>query len=240
MITELEWDSKFFGRKIGRLTKIPSEKRFKRLIEKACEDGYTYLTCRFVLKKMSDVQILGRHNFYVTDIGVVWERKVSEISEPAVLVREATIKDIAMLKSMVRGLFSDSRFYNDPFFTYEEADKFYQAWIGNSLKDKAIKVFVAGESGFITCRILSKNKGDIPLVGVISQKQGKGIGSSLVYKALDWFKIMGVKTITVRTQATNTKAMNFYMGEGFKIKYTDVTMGLILTQTVLTKKMKIK
>lgn len=228
MIEKLEWDSRFFGRKIGRLTEAPPKNVLRRLIRKAQKDNYSYLTCRFNLNKISEIQSLENHGFYLTDIGIVWERNTDNKIEPLVLAREATTKDAAVLKKIARGLFKDSRFYNDPFFTYEEAENFYQTWIENSLKDKNIKTFLIKKSGFVTCKKLRGNRGNIPLIGVISARQDKGIGSSLVYKALNWFKKIGVKTVSVRTQANNIKAMNFYMGEGFKIKYTDVTMGLVI------------
>ena len=228
MIAELEWDSKFFRRKIGKLTEVPPENKLKKLIQQAYKVGYAYLTCRVIIEGMSKIQILEDHGFYMTDIGLMWEKKIDEILEPRILVRSATVKDAPMLKSMVRGLFKDSRFYNDPFFIYEEAERFYQTWIENMVRDREIETFLVEDSGFIICKKLSKNRGNIPLIGVISEKQGSGIGRSLIYKALNGFKKAGVKTVTVRTQVNNIKAMNFYMGLGFRVRHVDVTMGLIL------------
>jgi GNAT superfamily N-acetyltransferase len=133
-----------------------------------------------------------------------------------------------MLKSMVKGLFKDSRFYNDPFFTRGEAEKFYWTWIENLVCDKKVKTFLVEGGGFITCKKVSKNKGSIPLIGVIPRRQNKGIGQSLIYEALEWLKKAGVKSVNVRTQANNVDAMNFYSGLGFRIKYADMTMGMIL------------
>jgi dTDP-4-amino-4,6-dideoxy-D-galactose acyltransferase len=228
LIEELKWDSRFFKRKIGRLTKVPSEQSLQNLIDKARKDNYRYLTCRFSLKEMSEVQLLEKYGFYMVDLGVVWERKTTEISAPLIPVRKATIKDESMLKKISKGLFTDSRFFNDPFFTRDEADKLYEAWIENSVRNKDIHTFVAANRGVVTCTQLSKNRGDIPIVGVITTEQGKGVGRSLVCGALAWFKKAGVKTVTVRTQAKNIKAMNFYKGLGFGVKYVDTTMGKIL------------
>jgi GNAT superfamily N-acetyltransferase len=234
LIDKLEWDSKFFGRGIGRLTKVQPEKKLRSLIQQAHKKGYEYLSCRLILDKIAEIQLLERHEFYLTDIGVVWEKKVvKNISnlKPQISssnIREATDKDVPMLKKTVKGLFKDSRFYNDPFFTEAAADKLYQVWVENSLKDKTIKAFVAEKSGFITCKILSKTKGNIPLVGVVKEAQGKGIGIDLMHQALKWFVGNGIKTITVRTQANNISARDFYKGLGFRIKHVDVTMGMIL------------
>lgn len=229
MIAELAWDSKLFKKKIGKLTKVPSEMRLKRLISQADKEDYSYLTCRVIEGMIADIQQLEACGFYTTDIGTVWERKTDGIAlregNPA---RVAGKKDAPALKSMANGLFLDSRFYHDPFFTAEDAEKVYHRWIDNALKNKFQKTFLVDGSGFITCKKLSDNDGDISLVGVVSQKQGKGIGHSLMSKAFEWFCNEGVTTVTARTQATNTRAMNFYAGLGFRVKYMDTTMGLIL------------
>ena len=232
MIEEEVWDSVFFGRKIGRLNSVPAGNALRKYLQQAAANGYAYLTCRIVLEKISEIQHLEKHGFYVTDIGAVWERKAGPIPEPSILVREANLKDGPLLRKISRGLFKDGRFYNDPFFTCDEAEKLYRAWIDGSLNDKDVKTFVVVKKGFITCKRLSRNKGDIPLVGVIAGEQGKGIGSSLVNKALDWFKKTGIKTVTVRTQANNIRAMNFYKGLGFSVKYVDVTMGKMLKEEI--------
>ncbi len=238
MIVELKWDSELFGRKIGRLTAVPSEEKLKGIVKQAVKEGYRYITCRVVLKRVPNIQLLETQGFYITDIGAVWETELSSqftVRSSQFTAREATIKDIPMLKSMVKGLFKDSRFYNDPFFTKKEADKVYQAWIENSLREKTAKTFLIEDCGFITCKILSKNRGDIPHIGVIPKAQGKGIGTSLMHRALKWFKENGVNTATVRTQANNITAMNFYNKLGFNVKYADVTMGLILSKELKNK-----
>lgn len=238
MIAELKWDTEFFRKKIGKLTKVPLEYEFKKLIGQSCKDGYKYLTCRIVLKKMSEIQTLEKYGFYLTDIGIVLETELSSqftVYSSQFTVREATIKDIPMLKSMVKGLFKDSRFYNDPFFTKKGADKVYQAWIENSLRGKTAKTFLIEDCGFIACKRLSKNRGDIHHLGVVPKSQGKGIGNSLMLKAIKWFKENGMKTVTVRTQVNNITAMNFYNKMGFNVKYADVTMGLILSKELKKK-----
>ncbi|SPQ00027.1 putative acetyltransferase [Candidatus Sulfobium mesophilum] len=228
MIRELAWDSQLFKRKIGRLTRIPSDDVLQKLIRRALKENYHYLTCRFNLNRVSEIQLLEKYGFYVSDLGVVWERKVDPLSGPVISVRGANLNDAPTLKKISSGLFKDSRFHNDPFFTYDEAERLYQAWIVNSLNDTDIRTFLVEKKGFITCKRLSKNKGDIPLVGVIAGEQGKGIGSALIAEVMDWFGKAGVKTVMVRTQAYNVKAMNFYKGLDFRVKYVDVTMGKIL------------
>ena len=232
MIKELAWDSAFFKRKIGILTKVPSDDVLRKLLRRAQKDNYLYLTSRVSVKNVSEIQILEKNGFYLTDVGVVWERQTDADFRPAISVTEASIKDAAMLKKISRGLFKDGRFYNDPFFSYDEAERLYQAWIDSSFNEREITIFHVAKKGFITCKKLSRGRGDIPLIAVIAGDQGKGIGSSLVYKALEWFRMAGMKTVTVRTQANNVTAMNFYKGLGFSVKYVDATMGKMLKEEI--------
>lgn len=227
MIEELKWDSDLFGRKIGRII-VKSSEDIRAIIRQAKEEGYGYLTCRLKANEISAVQFLEENGFYLTDIGVIWEKKNIEISEePAIPVREAKIEDIPMLKAMVVGLFKESRFYHDPFFTENEADMLYQAWIENSVRGFSDKVFLANNAGFITCKILP-DVGNIELVGVLYPYRGKGFGKALMLKALKWFKENGVNTVTVRTQASNIMAINLYISLGFYVKWADITMGIII------------
>jgi len=231
MIQELPWDTELFGRKIGRLTEVPSEKILRNILRHAKKQKYRYLTCRLGADKINDVHILEKKGFYLTDIGIMLERDTDEIERTSIPVREAVIDDIAMLKEKIKGIFTNGRFYHDPFFTKDEADRLYQAWIENSVKGFADKVFLMGSEGFITCKV-SGNAGDIPLIGVSSSSRGRGIGTALVLHALKWFKEKGVKDVTVRTQAVNIKSIKFYDHLGFEIKAIDVTMGKILTLNI--------
>jgi len=227
MIEELTWDTGLFGRKIGRLTEVPSEKILRNILENAKKQKYRYLTCRLRANKINDVRILEKQGFYLTDIGILLERNMDDIERTSIPVREALVDDTATLKEMVKGTFTNSRFYHDPFFKKDEADRVFQAWIENSVKGFADKVFLIGNEGFITCKV-SGTTGDIPLIGVSTSYRGRGIGTALVLHALKWFKEKGVKNVTVRTQAVNINSIKFYNNLGFKIKAVDVTMGKIL------------
>lgn len=232
MIDELTWDTEFFERKIGKLRRIPKDGGgLDRLLRLAAEGGYTYLTCRFALKGTGEVQLLQSRHFYITDIGATWERPTEKQPRPIFQVREGSEDDAAFVWLISRGLFRTGRFYNDPFFTKKEAGLLYQTWVKNSLGGGGTKTFLVEKEGFITCRQLSKSKGEIQLLGVIPSGQGKGVGRSLVYHSMSWFRKIGVEAVSVRTQVNNLQAMNFYSNVGFRIASTDVTMGLILQDT---------
>ncbi|HAM49194.1 MAG TPA: hypothetical protein DCP92_00295 [Nitrospiraceae bacterium] len=230
MIHELVWDTRFFGRKIGEMRNVSSDEEVKKSLVQAIREHFRYLMCRVSAHEIRAVQILENQGFYLTDVGVTLGKRVDlvDLSEKAQSsAKEGTIEDVGTLKTIAAGLFKCGRFYQDHFFTREEADRVYQAWAENSVKGFADKVFLIGEKGFITCRA-SGDTGDIPLVGVAAPYQGKGVGTALVRNALMWFHKSGVRTVTVRTQAGNDHAINFYERLGFRVKTVDLTLSTVL------------
>jgi ribosomal protein S18 acetylase RimI-like enzyme len=226
MISELKWDSSFFGRKIGRLDPVPSGEELGGMLVESLAQGYEYLTCRVFANQIAEVQLLERHGFYLTDAGIIWKRHITATEWSSSLAREGTSKDGETIKKNATGLFREGRFYHDPFFTTEEADRFYRTWAENLLKGLADRVFLIEEAGFVACKILH-GRGDIPLIGVAPAHQAKGIGRALMTEALRWFAEEQIAEVTVRTQASNLGAIGFYERLGFTIKETDITMGKI-------------
>ncbi|MHB8880749.1 MAG: GNAT family N-acetyltransferase [Thermodesulfovibrionales bacterium] len=227
MIVELTWDSEFFGRKIGRINSVPSEIELKGMLGDAVEKQYKYLTCRLSAAEISTVQRLERSGFYVTDVGVIMGRTLDDPGEPMIHPVEGVAADAIRIRKIAAGLFRGGRFYQDPFFTPEEADRLYQAWAENSLKGSADKVFYIDDRGFIVCKT-DGAAGNIPLVGVTAENRSQGVGSSLVRQALLWFKQEGAGSVTVKTQAGNKRAISFYQKQGFSLQTGDITMGKIL------------
>ncbi|MFN3740966.1 MAG: GNAT family N-acetyltransferase [Thermodesulfovibrionales bacterium] len=234
MIKELTWDSNFFRKKIGEI--ILSEVAFfniKDLLDKAKAEGFHYITCRYEQLDIALIKLLTSNGFYLTDIGVIWNINVEKfVPRSNKELKNAIIKaepsHIPALKQMSSSLYPDSRFYNDPFFNKEDAERLFMAWIENSvIGDAADVVFYYPEKGYITCK-KQEVIGKIVLVGVAKQWQQKGIGRALVGKALDWFYREGIKSVQVRTQLKNINAMNFYSGLGFRIQSIDLIFGNIL------------
>jgi len=239
MIEKIKWDSNFFKRKIGKLRDIPPDGiSLKKLLLNAKNNGFSYIFCRIDASEIQKVQLLERCGFYICDAGVTW--KISLRDKEASIgnfsgiklskrVKVATSKDVVELKDMAKGLFYESRFYNDPFYTEVEADALHSAWVENSIKGvEADAVFFIKKSGFITCKKIGKNNGVIPLIGVVPLKRKSGIGSALLWRALGWFYSQDISAVRVRTQVYNIPAMNFYRRWGFSIDNSDITMAIIL------------
>lgn len=223
MIEELPWDSDLFGRKIGRLTAAPAAEELGGLLKRAASEGFTYLSCRIPAIRIEDIQLLESHGFYVSDISILWSRHPGGEETSASTLRTAIPSDKDAVVRISRGIFTDGRFYHDPFFSREEADRLYEAWAANLFEGLADRVFIAGEEGFVGCALRGR-AGDIPLIGVAAGSQGRGIGKALIKHALAWFRTQGVDEVTVRTQAGNKRAAGLYERCGFRFKDTSATL----------------
>ena len=243
MIKELTWDSAIFKRKIGELIPVsrkPSD--IRNVLKKAKDNDFEYLTCRIKSQDTMFFRLLETLGFYVTDIGVILAIKTGSFfrknlqrelkirkSKIRKSIKVATCADIPMLKRLVRSLFLESRFYDDPFFTKDEADRLYEAWIENSVKGEAADiVFFIPRIGLLSCRTKGKNSGEIVLVGIRKNQRGKGFGSALVGEAMQWFVRQKILQVSVRTQLKNLEALNFYISFGFLPKAYDIVFGKIL------------
>jgi dTDP-4-amino-4,6-dideoxy-D-galactose acyltransferase len=238
MIKELVWDSTLLKKKVGQLVSIPAEKhRLESLVEKTRAKGFSYITCRLYSQQVSYTQILESLSFYLTDIGVTFEMRTDKFLlktrdhtlDNGLVVRTALRNDIPKLKKMSTSLFTDSRFYHDPFFSKKEADTLFQAWIENSVLGDAADIFYyVPDKGFITCKKMNAKTGEIKLIGVEKKFRSKGVGSLLMEKAVEWFKAHDIAVVNVRTQLKNMDAVNFYVKLGFSLKGYDLVYGKIL------------
>jgi len=246
MIEKLEWDSRLFGKKMG----VIKPDSFSRAsingdLDLARNEGYEYLVCRLDRQETLAVKSLEDSGFYLSDVGVTWGVDTDEYLrlwsgkkfDAESSVKEASLDDIPSLQEMIVSLFPDSRFYSDPFFTREDADRLHVAWIENSVKGEAADaVFHVPEKGFITCRGSSGRSGSIILVGVREGFRGKSLGSALTVRAMKWFQSRGVSFVKVKTQLKNVKAMNFYRRNGFLIHNFDMTFAIMLNNNGHTSK----
>ncbi len=237
MITELIWDSNFFKKKIGEFNLL--NKDFDNIftaLKKAKEDDFSYLICKIHSFDVEVIKSLMSAGFYLSDIDITFyiltsefifkdDKELSDLKRRIIVAEDKHILD---LKEMVVSLFTDSRFYNDPFFKKDEADQLFQTWIHNSLKgEMADIVFYLDRKGFVTLKRTS-DKGEVILIGVKSEFRGKKIGSALIEKSMEWFIKEGVSYVRVRTQLRNINAINFYIKLNFKVESYDLIFSKIL------------
>ena len=230
----LEWDSEFFGRRIGRVRSSSLSEELVSEIEAWCR-GHR-IECLYFLASSADqrtVRLAEDHKFRFVDIRLALELDVEAVAkervdDPPFTIRNAVAGDIRALRDLARIAHRDSRFYNDGNFPVELCDALYDAWIEKSCRGWAKNVLVAetGDEieGYLTCHMATSESesGQIGLVGVSDKTQGKGIGRALVSHAIRWFAGEGAEKITVVTQGRNVRAQRLYQKCGFATRSVEL------------------
>ncbi len=224
----LDWDSDFFGFRIGRVNE-------KRLSDHLIQGIFTWselhsIDCLYFLADCDHYEthaIASEFGFDLVDIRVELTQSIGTIpvrdsNRAGPQIRLSQHKDLPTLLEITRSNFRASRFYTDPGFPDELCDTLYETWIENESKGWADAVFVIKKKndvvGFITCRKSPKHKeGQISLAAISQSVQGQGYGTNLVHHALGWFTTQGVSTVRVITQGRNIKALRLYERCGFTI-----------------------
>ena len=235
MFEPLAWDSDFFKRRIAAVKGPWTREAVASDVHQARSAGYDYLTARPPADDAAAMRAVEESGFYLTDIGVTWATNVGQYlrrrDDPAGRARTATESDLPWLRDAATALFTQSRFYHDPFYSPVAANRMHAAWIENSVRGMAADaVLVLDDIGFVTCKIGGDRAGHIVLIGVIDAAQGRGAGRALITAALRWFCEREVQEVMVKTQVKNLKAMNFYRALGFALHSSDVTFGCRLTE----------
>ena len=233
----LEWDSEFFGKRIGRLTVSRLDEALANQLEDWCLEQR--IDCVYFLADSSDPEttsVAQSRGFRFVDARITLERGLSRINREAggnagddeapFSLRRAEESDIPALREMARTAHLDSRFYFDEHFPRERCNELYETWIERSCRGWVDSVFVAEEgetaAGYITCDIKDARRGQIGLVGVSEKARGKGVGTRLVSQAVLWFRKQAMERISVVTQGRNVRAQRLYQRCGFEVSALEI------------------
>jgi len=188
------------------------------LIKDLKGNAIEYATYRLNASSFALIHALERNGFAYVDGMLAMELTISEVvAKENSKIRPANENDIPALQELVKGLFK-TRYYNDPVIDKNKVNTIFQKWVKNSVTHQvADEVLLYEEAGKILGFITIKRDGPIPLVGVLENAQGKGIGKLLIYAALNYFKQIGVKKAFIETQIGNVSAIRSYQSCGFKV-----------------------
>jgi len=228
----LLWDSAFFGARIARVCGARLDgAALDALNAWSAAEG---IDCLYFLADARDAEthrLACSAGFAFVDVRVTLETGLpaptaSQSQIDTVPMRLAEASDIEQLKSIARESHHDSRFYFDGHFPRERCDALYAQWIEKSCRGDAGAVWVPGGAaepeGYISCHLDNGGIGRIGLVAVAPWATGRGRGSALVRRALQWFDEQGAERATVVTQARNAAAMRMYQKCGFAVQATQV------------------
>jgi dTDP-4-amino-4,6-dideoxy-D-galactose acyltransferase len=220
----LEWDSRFFDRRIARVTLDRLCHQDVPRIIQWCDSHR--IQCLYFLADPSDPETIRSaedNAFRLVDIRVTLERDLANISplnpEPSeCIVRDAASADVPTLRSIARASRPPSRFYYDGNFPQSSADSLYETWIEKSCHGYADAVLVcelAGRVvGFISLHLSDLDLGHIGLVGVTPDAKGKGPSSKLLAESFRWFNEHHVRRVRVVTQGRNVAAQRLFQKHG--------------------------
>ncbi|OQB29176.1 MAG: dTDP-fucosamine acetyltransferase [Bacteroidetes bacterium ADurb.Bin174] len=221
-LEHLSWDSNFFDIKVGRITLNCSENDIQALLEDAKNRNYqlVYVFTNKETELTSDV--LNWWSGKLVDRKIIYKKDISSnIKEESLILSysRAEINDELLHLAYLSGQFS--RFRLDKKFPEGSFERMYKEWLKKSVSGElADKVFVAKEAGkivgFVTLKINKNNGGNIGLIAVDKNVQGKGLGTQLINACENYLNNNFIKILRVPAQLENFQACRFYEKYGFK------------------------
>lgn len=222
----LEWDSRFFGRRIGRVQGRRLTVAGMPALEAWCREQR--LDCLYLLADADHAEtarLAADHHFQYVDARVTLETEMlpalgAATEQPADdLVRLGVPGDLPVLRPLARRLHRDSRFFFDNHFDPALSERMFEVWLEKSFEKPAGCVLVAEwqgrPAGYLACHLPQPDTGQMDLLGVDESAQGRGLGGRLIAAAQRWFAARSVRRVLVVTQGRNLRAQRLYQRAGF-------------------------
>ena len=236
-----QWDSNILGLPVGKVLWFNTLPGFKpeagnwlldTALDKAREWEVECLITRVDFKQTHLIHLLENNGFRLMDVSVALG-VASEKIDPSLpgsgenLIRSATTEDLPLLKKIARSNFRYSHFHMDPNLSQTRSNELFACWIENDVKGRADKVLLIEDrgqvAGFVTLNIdpnseeaLGFKIGEIDLIAVSAEHQGKGLGRHLVLAGLEWLRPQ-VQYVEARTQLMNHSALNTFTKNQFQL-----------------------
>jgi RimJ/RimL family protein N-acetyltransferase len=220
----LEWDSQFFGMRVGRVKENRLESARASSVLDWCQSEN--IDCLYLLAEACDAEtarVAEDLAFRFVDVRVTFGAEVSGIErgDGYGCIRNARADDVEAMKSIARTSHHATRFYFDETFPRERCDEMYSRWIERSCSGYADAVFVAATGrdvqGYATCHLADGGSGSIGLIAVAQAAQGRGYGQELVRACVQFMRDRGMPYVSVVTQGRNIASQRLYQKCGFKI-----------------------
>lgn len=227
----LEWDSKFFGVRIGRvLSRNLTDQEMARVETWASDHD---VDCLYYLadgSRSESSRVAEANGFLLMDLRITFSISLqkNKIEQPAAIgFREANPGDLAVLMKMAGEYHQISRFFADENFSREKSQKLYGLWLQRDLQEEDHFLWLIDKRGQIigyTSASIEKNarRAEIGLVGVNSEYRGQGIGLDLQQSVLKELRLRGAREVDVVTQGRNIAAQNLYIKSGYHLKSVDL------------------
>jgi ribosomal protein S18 acetylase RimI-like enzyme len=161
--------------------------------------------------------------FHLVDVNVVFERQPAPQPRPdgSILVRDFQPEDETATLEIAHTAFRYSRFHLDPFVSNELANTIKREWVANYIRrQRGERLLVAKMDGnivgFLALLETPDHTGVIDLIGVANNRQGRGVGRSMVqYHVHEAVK--KYPRLIVGTQIANVPSLRLYENCGYHI-----------------------
>lgn len=207
-----EWETAFFGRKIGRvlLKNVPN-----RPLAAESLNGFALLQAKIKADDSVLLHYLQQNRFQWVEGEIQFSLPLPAQHFPT--LEPATEADLAELAVLFGSAFPNSRF-RPPYFSLEDNRRFYRQWISNAVQGIFDDVCLVTRRdghlcGGISLRLL-EGRVQIGLLAVAKEWWGKGIGTHLLLGAMGWAKQQGAVRVSVCTQSNNLPAIRLYQRLG--------------------------
>jgi dTDP-4-amino-4,6-dideoxy-D-galactose acyltransferase len=224
-IETLQWDSSFFGIKIGKLV-IDNEINFNpKEFKEQIKDDKFQLVYVFKNREMFTKQNEVDAEIELVDIMLTLSKKFNKeafLNLPYDFRTKLSKVELNESYLIADTISSVSRFYNEPNIGRAKTNELYRTWIDNALNKTFVDgLFLVKNSECVTgihlIRTDELNKvGYCSLIGVNSSKKGLGIGKSLWDQACGyWANEKDINLCKVAFSLHNLESFNFHLSLGF-------------------------
>ena len=220
MVERLQWDSVFFGLRIGRID-IVSNERWKMLLQEASSLQMHY----DLIYVFSEQELPTDSNkVRLVDTKTIYAKSIdSSAIMPATIERyqESTPNADLYRLALLSGVYS--RFRLDDSLPIDSYERMYRCWMERSVDGSMADLVLVHRTddqtdGMITLKI-HDDIAHIGLVAVDEGAQGRGIGTMLI-KAVEAYLQSNttVRHLKVATQWANKPACHLYEKNGFIVE----------------------
>ena len=233
IIKKLNWDSEFFGIKIGKVI-INNEIEFNPMkFKEQANDEKFELVYVFKFQEMISCETLIKTDLELVDIMLTMSKKFEKekfLNLPYEFRTELAEEELIECYKIAEATSTVSRFYREVKIGPDKTIELYRIWIDNALnKSFSDGLFIVKDSNIVAgihlIKTDIKNKiGYCSVIGVNPSYQGKGIGVILWEQAFGfWANEKDIELCKVPFSIQNTGSFNFHLKMGFnkidEIKY---------------------
>ncbi|MEO7990480.1 MAG: GNAT family N-acetyltransferase [Chryseolinea sp.] len=223
--TYLDWDSKFFGKRIGRIDMESKDESDIRSITSSHTDIELFYIFDSIERQLSlSASIPG---FKLVDIKVVYRLSLKDAPIRSLDHSEVKLKEYSLsytsveLENLAYQSGEFSRFKTDSSFPATDFFRLYKEWIDGSVSKRLADVIYIATSnkqimGMVTVKF-NQQEAHIGLIAVQKHFRGMNVGTQLLEHVKKESQQRNILHIFVPTQKQNESACKFYERNGFLI-----------------------